>query len=295
VMSNVIASWYMEGQSAFLDSVLSSDNLSEVVDKQQYYDSVRSQIQNEIDKINQMRADLTAQKDSQSTQLATLNQLQTSQENQKSYLEQRQTLKSQIYSDTQNTISSLNAEQEEANKMVATLQAKIDAIRAASVGAGGDVVSSSPESWYYQQTDSRWASYKMGYYATIGAYGCLLTSLTMVANFYGRSYTPITAAENSSFVHTWGGSDGALISTSIVSDGKSQSINWSTVDDELANNHPVIVGVALGVDMGNSYGVSHFVVLTSKMSDGKYAMQDPLGQGRGYKKSQVKAMRIIRP
>jgi len=293
-MSSIISSWYMQGKSGFLEAVIGSSNISEVVDQQQYYDSVRGQLQNEIDKINQMKADLNQQKSDQTSQLVTLSDLQKSQEGQKNYLGERQTIKGQLYSNTQSAISSLTTEQANANKMVADLQAKIDSIRAASIGAGGDVVSSGAESWYLQQTDSRWASDKMGYWATIGTYGCLLTSLSMVANFYGASYTPATAAQNSSFVHG-GSGDGALISTSIVSDGKSQSINWSTVDDELANNHPVIVGVALGIDMGNSYGVSHFVVLTSKMGDGKYAMQDPLGQGRGYRKSQVKAMRIIRP
>jgi hypothetical protein len=64
----------------------------------------------------------------------------------------------------------------------------------------------------------------------------------------------------------------------------------------LANGHPVIVGVALGIDMGNSYGVSHFVVIKPYSQNGNhYSMHDPLGGGRGYSISQVKAMRIIRP
>jgi len=293
-MSAVVSSWYMEGQAGLLEAFLTSGQISDIVAKQQYYDSIKQQILGEMDQINKLKDDLNTQKATQDQQLANLNALKNSQIEQQNYLESRKTMQSQLLSNTASAITALAAEQQSAEQQVAALQKKIDEIKAASVGAGGDVVSAGEASWYYQQTDDRWAGYKMGRYATIGTYGCLLTSLTMIADFYGSSYTPVTAAQHSSFNTSGGSADGAMISTSIVSDGGSQSINWNTVDTELASGHPVVLGVALGIDMGNSYGVSHFVVVTSKMSNGKYAMQDPLGTGRGYNKSQIKAYRIIR-
>ena len=293
-LGGIISSWYMEGEDTLLEAVLSSSSVSDLVSKHSYYDSIKQQMEGEIERIGTIKAALEGNKAEQDSKLLSLSTLKKSQEDQKNYLQTRKDLKSALLNNTAKAIDTLIDEQKSNEAKVAELQGKIDKIRASSVGVGGDVVSSTDPSWYYRQNDDRWSSYKIGNYSTIGLYGCLLTSLTMVADYYGGNYTPVTAAQNSSFVHG-GYYDGSLLSTSIVSDGGSQSINWDTVDSELAAGHPVIVGVSLGIDMGNSYGVSHFVVIKSKIGPGKYAMHDPLGENRGYRKDQIKAMRIIRP
>jgi len=294
-MDKVITSLYMEGDAGLLESLLSSNSISEAITNQQYYEAIQQQVEGSIQRITAIKNDLSNQKDQKDKQLTDLTSLKLSQVDQKKFLESRKVLKSELLSDTKSTVVALEAEQVAAKAAIADLQVRIDRIKAASIGAGGDLVSATDASWYYRQTDDRWASEKLGLYATIGDYGCLLTSLTMIAKFYGKNYTPLSALDSSSFVRSWGKNDGALISTSMVSDGKSQPVDWTVIDSELAAGHPVIVGVALGVDMGNSYGVSHFVVIKSKIGTDKYAMHDPLGEARGYKKSQIKAMRIIRP
>ncbi|MCX6808101.1 MAG: C39 family peptidase [Candidatus Berkelbacteria bacterium] len=298
LMSKIIASWYTEGESGLLQLVLGSDNISEAITKEQYFDSVRQQVEVEIDKINTLKTDLATQKSQMDQKLTELSDLKNSQVDQKNYLQSRKTMKDRLLTDTASAVTDLQSEQAKADALISDLSSRITKIQKASVGTAGDLVSGVPESWYYQQGyggGQPWSDYKMGYYATIGSYGCLLTSLTMIADYYGAHYTPATAADNSSFVHTWGSSDGALISTSIVNDSGSRRIDWNVVDSELASGHPVVLGVSLnGVDMGNSYGVSHFVVVTDKLSNGKYVMQDPLGTNRGYNKSWVQAMRIIR-
>lgn len=46
----------------------------------------------------------------------------------------------------------------------------------------------------YYQNDSRWKDVKIGtdQHMTIGMVGCLLTSLTMVMNYFGADETPLT-------------------------------------------------------------------------------------------------------
>ncbi|MFA6963379.1 MAG: C39 family peptidase [Patescibacteria group bacterium] len=293
-LSSVLSSWYMEGDSSLLEAIFMSDNLSEMFNRSEYYESVRQQVEVAIERIDKAKDELNLQKGDQERKLAELSDLKNSQESQKNYLENRKDLKSSLLNNTTSAVSSLQTEQKNTDSLIADIQGRIDKIRAASVGAGGDLVSAVDSSWYFQQDDSRWKNDKIGAYATIGEVGCLLTSLTMIAKYYGKNYDPPSAADASAFVRG-GRYDGSLISTPIVSDGHSQTIDWAVVDNELANNRPVVVGVALGVDMGNSYGVSHFVVVKSKIGTGKYAIHDPLGPGRGYMKSQVKAMRIIRP
>ena len=291
---DAISTLYQVGGASPLQQVLGSNSISEVMQQNQYLISIETSVQAIIDQVNKTKATLDQENQDLQNQQAELNQLMSQQQSQKVGLtvQQQQTVAQKANAAA--TQQNATAQAAQLSAAISSLQKKIDQISAASVGKGGDIVSGAPASWYLQQTDSRWSGYKMGNYATIGMYGCLLTSLTMIADFYGASYTPATAADVSSFVHTWGSSDGALIGTPIVSDTGTQPINWNTVDSELANNHPVIVGVALGIDMGNAYGVSHFVVLTSKIGNGKYAMQDPLGTGRGYLASKIKSMKIIR-
>jgi len=284
----------MQGQSSLLETVVVSNNVSEVIDSQEYFDSLRHQVETEIENVEKIKQDLYAQKNTKDQQLSELSSLKTAQLDQKSYLENRQNLKNRLLSNTKGAIEDLAEEQEQDKASLASLKAKIDRIISMS-RTGGQIVSANDGSWYYSQLDPRWSDIKMGRYATIGNYGCLLTSLTMIAKYYGSNYTPATATNASAFNRSGGSQDGALISTSIVHDGKSQPINWSTLDGELAAGRPVVAGVALGIDMGNSYGVSHFIVIKSKIGENRYAMHDPLGDGRGYNMSQVKAMRIIRP
>src|ERR1035437_9350383 len=44
----------------------------------------------------------------------------------------------------------------------------------------------------YSQRDPKWASQRLGTVdgSTIGAYGCYISSFSMMANFYGHSVTP---------------------------------------------------------------------------------------------------------
>lgn len=293
-LNNVVTSLYMEGDNGLFESVLASDSLSEIITTQQYYESIGQQINSTIAKIDQLKAELKIKKDEADAQLAQLTGLRQSQAENNNYLASQKTMKTRLLSDTNNAISDLQDEQKVAEQKVAELQAKIAQIRSSSSGGGGDLISGSA-GYYFQQNDGRWNDYKIGRYATIGDYGCLLTSLTMISDYYGNNYNPMTAAQVSSFNRSGGSNDGALISTPIVHDYGSRGIDWDEVDSELSSGHPVVLGVALGVDMGNSYGVSHFVVALSKLSDGRYTMLDPLGSGRGYYKSQVKAYRVVRP
>lgn len=47
----------------------------------------------------------------------------------------------------------------------------------------------------FSQNDSRWKNATLGLKGTIGAYGCLMTDATMVANYYGADETPLTLNE----------------------------------------------------------------------------------------------------
>lgn len=288
-MNSIVSSWYMEGDSSsMINNLFSSSNLSEVITRQEYYESIKQQIEIRMEKIEELKKQLYEQKTLQDNNVAELNQHKNNQLVQKNTIEQQRNYQSYLLKSTTNSINELKQQEKNATQKAQEIQGKIDQI-SATKSWGGQITSANDSSWYYSQL---W--YPNLYLGpspyTVAQYGCLISSLAMVAKYYGRNHDIPSAVSASSF-----NSEGYLLYTPIVSDGGSQPINWSRVNEELSEGHPVVIGVALGINMGNSYGVSHFVVLKPYSQNGnKYQMHDPLGAGRGYDLSQVKAMRIIR-
>jgi len=125
--------------------------------------------------------------------------------------------------------------------------------------------------YYYNQRDSQWANHGIGSSSeSVAQVGCLVTSVAMVMTHYGKSVNPAdVAATLDAFVpgtaYMYQGSRsiaGATVTRNAVS--------RSTIDSELSNGNPVIVGVYSGP--------GHFVVLKSG-SNGNYIMNDPFVEG----------------
>lgn len=294
-MNSIVSSWYMEGDSSsMINNLFSSSNLSEVITRQEYYESIKQQIEIRMEKIEELKKQLYEQKTLQDNNVAELNQHKNNQLLQKNTIEQQRNYQSYLLKSTTNTINELKQQEKVASQKVQQLQVEIEKLTATKIW-GGQITSSNDSGWYYSQ---RW--YPNLYLGpspyTVYDYGCLITSMAMVAKYYGRNYDVPSAVAASSFDR-----EGYLNSTPVVTDISvprgSRAVNWSVVNEELANGHPVIIGVDLPniTISGNSFGVDHFVVLKPFSQNGNtYQMHDPLGAGRGYDLSQVKAMRIIR-
>ena len=153
---------------------------------------------------------------------------------------------------------------------------------------GTQIVSDAPASWYYTQTGD-YTTLGNSFY-TISEVGCLITSIAMVATYYGHHITPDYIANNGAF------SDGYLVALPRglgITTQASRPVNWSTVNNELANNRPVIVSIKLaGFPAINADGSTHYVVLSGG-GNGKYTMQDPIAPGRGYNTDQVRSMILV--
>lgn len=130
------------------------------------------------------------------------------------------------------------------------------------------------------QNDPSWTSDIMQTAGdTIGNSGCILTSATMLLNYYGQSYTPAT-------LNTCMGNDADPFywsylpscsngSVGYISEG---SFSWSTLDSELSAGHPTIVGVDwLPSSPNYSYRTHYFLVVSGDGSDtpANYLINDP--------------------
>ncbi|MEI7791897.1 MAG: C39 family peptidase [Candidatus Berkelbacteria bacterium] len=279
-MDKVIASLYMEGDSGLLESLLSSNSITEAITNQQYYESIQQQVEGSIQRITKIKTDLNAQKDQKDKQLADLTELKTSQVTQKNFLEGRKTLKSELLSDNKVAVQSLEAEKAAAAVEIANLTKKIqDAYKAAGGGGkskGPNIHGPTAMSLtYYSQNDSRWASKTLGPDGPdLDSYGCLMTSLAMVATSFGLSYDPGSLTDASSFYDSSNSSSASWGNfryfnstiTGLSNYQQREGLDYNKIDSELSKGYPVIVGVNIAI--------GHWIVLTGG-SKGNYSWYDP--------------------
>jgi uncharacterized protein YgiM (DUF1202 family) len=135
------------------------------------------------------------------------------------------------------------------------------------------------------QNDEKWQNVKLGNSSiTIGKWGCLLTSITMMLNGIGHNETPETVNEKMKRV---GGFDGPLFIPSFLpyvwancgwramQDCKNYPAPIADVDAAIAAGKPVI----LQVDWSKEVDVqTHFVLVKEKKGD-DYVIYDPYKYG----------------
>lgn len=301
-MSQILASWYMEGESGLLEAIVGADSLSEVMDKQQYYESLRQQIQINTERIAGIKADLNKQKDEQSSQLQVLTGLKQDQQTQQGDLVDKKSFKNRLLTDTTNTISSLSSQATALQKKIAEMEAQYAAAYAGGGvrKQGGDVLPVK-EWWYQSQLTS--TAYFRGTNVSVRNQGCFITSIAMIASFWGHAVT------NDEIATKYGrfSSDGYLqdaysLGYSLgINMGPLQVLNNSTkatFDNELNNGRPVIAGVLLDgwrnhPNSVGGYGFDHFIVIYKKVGN-TYYMHDP-ANGQGYRMSDVVGFKTVKP
>ncbi len=144
---------------------------------------------------------------------------------------------------------------------------------------------------YYNQRDSLWGNQSMGLSGLpMAEYGCLVSSVAMIASHYGINIKPLDIASNPSafFGNT------AYLSDSFVVNGinvRKNHVSASLLDGELDAGRPVIAGLYSGP--------GHFIVIKEKSGD-NYIMHDPFmenGNNRPlsdkYSLSDIKTLRLI--
>lgn len=292
-LSSLISEWYMKGgDQGLVMQIISNSSLSDIITMNQYYSSVKDQIATTITNIKALKQQLENDKATQDKQLADLNSLQSDQQNQKKSLQNSQWVQYRLLNDTNNMISELQTEQSTLQKKVAAIQAQINAL-SSTAAWGTQIVSANDSSWYYTQSGN--STYLGGSPYTVAQYGCLITSIAMIATYYGQHVTPSDIANNDGNFDN----EGYLqVSTPYpVSDivvGSSQAVNWSVVNSEIDQDRPVIVSIYLpSVGAVNSDGSSHFIVIKGHSGD-TYLMHDPVAGQRGYNLNQVRSMKLVR-
>lgn len=123
ILSEAIKTIYFESETSTLEVLLSSNNLSDFVDQEQYHITVQNNVKALVDKINALKQQLKTQNDrltlllkDQKNQQGTLASARNEQTSLLSYNESRQSSFNQQIQENNSTIASLRAQQAAANR-----------------------------------------------------------------------------------------------------------------------------------------------------------------------------------
>lgn len=194
-----------------------------------------------------------------------------------------------------NLLAQTKGDEKKYQQLLSQAKTQLAALRRFVVSQGGASILSNQtkcDSWgcYYNQRDSQWGNIGLGGSSySVAEYGCLVTSVSMMASHAGKNIKPSDIAVNSAaFVPGTG-----LLNWSFSAAGVGVTISSaskSTLDEKLASG-PVIAGLYGGPD--------HFIVILRKEGD-NYIMNDPFlenGSNRNltdkYSVSDISTLRVV--
>ncbi len=252
------------GSTMFL--LLTSSNLNEIVSRFHYLQLVQEEDGNFLQRLQTAQVTYKSQKTDQ-------------EELQKELAKQKANLVSQKVAKASLLIATKNDEAKY-QSLLSQAKAQLSAFKSYITRQGGASILSNQtkcDGWgcYYNQRDSLWGNIGLGGSPyTTAEYGCLVTSVSMIASHYGKSIKPNDIAINgSAFVP----GTGYLYHTFSVSgvNVTLSAVSKSNLDSELSAGRPVIAGLYGGPD--------HFIVILRKEGD-SYIMHDPFLENGGSKK-----------
>ena len=124
-----------------------------------------------------------------------------------------------------------------------------------------------------KQNDSRWKNEKIqGSNLTLGSYGCAITCLANLCNFYGKNETPLTLNTKLKFDNGLVYWDSLPYSDIRLVAQLSYDNNPADLDklNSLLKENPLIIETRVGFGRKQS----HFVIIWNN-ENGKYLMSDP--------------------
>lgn len=266
-----IRTQYKQRESNPLTLLLTSNSLGKFISQHRYLSLAGKQTADAMQRAQYQRVFYDEQKD---IKVVKQDEIETKkyqlQLKQNELVGQRQDKKN-LLAVTQNDETKFQDLLKEAENQLSSFRRFVDFQGGASILSN----QTSCDAWgcYYNQRDIKWGSQLIGNSnSSMAEYGCLVTSMAMIASHYGKSLDPgqIAASNNPFWLNTAYMNLGGSWSVNGVSMTRTRiGYSSSSIDAELAAGRPVIVGIGSGPD--------HFLVIKSKEND-KYIMRDPFTQ-----------------
>lgn len=266
LVQHVVAGYKGRATSIF-DVVLNSSNATQLVNGVQYLKLTQDNNQKLLVHVQEAKLNFEEQKTLREKKKLELDTLSKQLAQQKVDLDVQKVNKQRLLEITKNDESTYSKLLEDARKQLAGFKSFVQT-------AGGGVIAANAfgtgnGGWYYSQRDARWAGVRMGdSNDSVLEVGCLITDIAMIMKKDGANMTPADIAANSNYFFS---NTAFMLHPSRFSwpNGKSYvNVSTGSIDDELKNGRPVIVGVYHG-----AYG-THYIVL-KELSGSDYIINDP--------------------
>lgn len=245
--------------------------LGDLVRRLEYAKRLRDHDREILVALEKSRLDFNAQKADKETKQAAVEALQRKLTAERNSLSSQKATKDKLLADTQNDEKKYAALLSQAQRQLASFR------RFVSTQGGASILGNETrcDDWgcYYNQRDSSWGNQFMGLSDSLmREYGCLVTSMAIVASHYGKSLKPGDIA--SSTAPFFGGTaymnQGSWSVNGVTMTRTRLGSSTSAIDAELLAGRPVVVGIYGGPD--------HFLVIKGKEGN-DYIMHDPFPAG----------------
>ncbi len=269
VLANRIVATYEVGTIQPLQILLTSSTASDFFSRLNYLKIAQAHDKELIYDTQQAKVDYTNQKTILEAEKKKVVDLQAQLQSYTDQLNQEKSSKQDLLTQTQGNEATYQSLLQQAQAQLSGFQRFVANQGGASILSGQTYC----DGWgcYYNQRDSQWGNTlinnQSGY--TMAGYGCLITSIAMIASHMGhKEILPgdiATSGDSNFAVGT------AMLKYSISVKGVNISRSGVSPLDSALSSGPVIVGIY-------AYGGTHFVVLKSG-SNGNYTMDDPFIAG----------------
>lgn len=253
--------------------LFSSTGLSDFFNRLHYLRIIQSQNRQIIVKTETARTNFDLQKQVKEQKQAEAEAARKRLEQEKAALASQQAAKQKLLSQTKNDEKKYQTLKAEAQRQLFAFRRFVTSQGGASILSG----QTKCNDWgcYYNQRDSQWGNMLIGNSdSSVAEYGCLITSMAMIASYYDKSIKPSDiAASPDVFVpgtaYMW---QGSWTVSGITTTRTRVSMSTAKIDEEVNTGRPVIVGLFSGPD--------HFIVIKGKNDQG-YIMNDPFLENGG--------------
>jgi peptidoglycan hydrolase CwlO-like protein len=262
--------------------ILGAEDINDATQRFHYLQKIEEEDRNLLNKLETAQTTYQGEKVDQET-------LQKQLKDQQAKLNAQKAAKNSLLAATKN-------DETKYQSLLSQARAQLSAFSRFVAGQGGASILSNQtkcDSWgcYYNQRDSQWGNIGMGGSSySMASYGCLVTSVSMMASHYGKNIKPNEIAVNAdAFVPSTG-----YLYHDFSVNGIKVTVNTaskSSLDSELAAGRPVIAGLYSGPD--------HFIVILRKDGD-KYIMNDPFMENGNekpltdkYNVSDITSLRLV--
>lgn len=266
-----VRSTYIHRQTHLGNLVAELTGAHDFLRRLEYYQQVRDHDRELLIKLEKSRLDYDAQKSQKEAKQAEVESLKKTLDAQKASLAGQRAAKDKLLADTKNDEKRYAQLLSAAQRQLAAFSNFVSNQGGASILSGQTTCND----WgcYYNQRDSEWGNLGIGLSdSSMREYGCLVTSMAMIASHYGKGIKPgdIASASEPFFGSTAYMNQGTWTAAGVTMTRTRLGSSLSHIDSELSAGRPVIVGIYGGPD--------HFLVIKGKDGD-NYIMHDPYVPG----------------